>query len=314
MTIEAPSSDPTEQNTEDRISGAIQPRATGFSLSSVYDQIRGFVPTLQTNDIETYYKRTGEGLPLVFAHGAWTDHRMWEPQVKALADEYEVITYDVRGHGRTGESDEKRYTVDLFAADLRSLVEGLGLDRPVVCGLSLGGMIAQTYAVRYPEELRALVLADTAVSSRLTLSDTLQTLLFPKWAMTAMVRVLGPKRWVDIAFRLANLTRGEEWFGLDDHVRSYVRETMSAFSAEEYNKIFGAVYEYRMVDLGAIQVPTLVVNGEYESESVFRHTTTLERLIPDVRSRVIPDAGHTSNMENPSAFTEALVEFLERLG
>lgn len=271
------------------------------------------MPTLQTNDIETYYERAGDGTPIVFVHGAWTDRRMWAPQVEALADGYEVVTYDVRGHGRTGGSAEGRYTVELFATGLVALVERLDLDRPFVCGLSLGGMITQTYAVRYPEQLRALVLADTAVSARLTLSDTLQTLVFPKWAMTGTIGLLGPKRWADIAFWLAKLTRGESWFGREEHVQSYVRDTMSAFTAEEYNKIFGAVYDFRMVDLGAIRVPTLVLNGEFESESVFRHTSTLERLIPDVETRVIPDAGHTSNMENPRAFNDAIVTFLEQL-
>ena len=271
------------------------------------------MPTLQTNDVETWYERTGDGTPIVFVHGAWMDHRMWAPQVERLAENYEVVTYDIRGHGQTGGSAEERYTIELFAADLMALVDELGLDRPVICGLSLGGMIAQTYAVRYPSELRALVLADTAVSSRLTLSDTLQTILFPKGAMTATVRLLGPKRWVDVAFWLAKLTRGESWFGRDEHVQSYVRETMSAFTAEEYNKIFGAIYDFRTVDLGAIQVPTLVLNGEFESGSVFRHAATLERLVPDVETDVIPDAGHTSNMENPNRFNDAVLQFLEAL-
>lgn len=269
------------------------------------------MPTLETNDIKTYYERKGAGTPIVFIHGGWMDHRLWEPQLEAFVDEYEVITYDIRGHGRTGGSAEKRYTIELFAADLLALIEGLDLDRPIVCGLSLGGMIAQTYAARYPEKLRALILADTAVSARLTLSDTVQTLLFPKWAMTATVRLLGPKRWVDIAFRLATLTRGESWFGRDEHVQSYVRERMAAFTIEEYNKILGAIYDFRMVDLRAIQVPTLVLNGEFESDSVFRHAETLERRIPDVEAFVISDAGHTSNMENPDGFNEAIDRFLE---
>jgi pimeloyl-ACP methyl ester carboxylesterase len=120
-----------------------------------------------------------------------------------------VTTYDVREHSRTGGSDESRYTIELFGGDLQALVEGLCLDQPVVCGRLLGGMIAQTYAVRSPEGLRALVLTDTAVSSRLTRADILYTLLFPKCAMTATVRVLSPRRWVDVAFRLATLTRRE---------------------------------------------------------------------------------------------------------
>lgn len=130
------------------------------------------VPTVHTNDIETYYERHGEGRPIVFVHGGWADHRMWRPQIDQLSDGHETIVYDVRGHGRTGPSAEERYTVELFAADLNALVTVLDLDRPVVCGLSLGGMIAQTYAARY-DELRGLVLTITLAEAVLGLDRTI---------------------------------------------------------------------------------------------------------------------------------------------
>lgn len=266
--------------------------------------------TVQTNGIETHYERHGEGRPLVCVHGAWTDHRLWNPQIDALATDHEVIVYDVRGHGRTGPSAERRYTIELFAADLHALIRELGLERPIVCGLSLGGMIAQTYAVRYPRRLHALVLADTAVSTALTLRDKLTRVAFPGWAMRGTVRLLGPSRYVDVAYWLAKATRGESWFGRDERVRSYVRETMSSFEPTEFNKVFRAIYDFRRVDLAAIQVPTLMLNGEYESHSVFTHTAYVERTIPDVRTAVIPDAGHTSNMEAPEAFNRELLGFL----
>jgi pimeloyl-ACP methyl ester carboxylesterase len=127
------------------------------------------------------------------------------PQVEALSEDYRVIAYDLRGHGRTGPAVDRNYTIELLAADLRALIEMLDLERPVVCGLSLGGMVAQLYAVRYGG-LAGLVLAGTAASTRLTRWDRLQRLLFPRWSMTAAVRVLGPERCVDWAFRLARLT------------------------------------------------------------------------------------------------------------
>lgn len=269
-----------------------------------------FMPWAETNEIETYYQRYGEGQPLVCVHGAWTDHRLWDPQIEALSSDYEVIVYDLRGHGNTGPSAERRYTIALFAADLRALIEELGLDRPIVCGLSLGGMIAQTYAVRNSDRLRALVLADTAVSTALTLRDKLTRVAFPGWAMRGTVRLLRPSRYVDFAYWLATVTRGEDWFGRDENVRAYVRETMSSFETTEFNKVFRAIYDFRRVDLAAIQVPALVLNGEYESRSVFTHTAHMERLIPDVQTAVIPDAGHTSNMENPEAFNRELLGFL----
>jgi pimeloyl-ACP methyl ester carboxylesterase len=267
------------------------------------------VPRVRTNEIETYYESHGEGPPLVLVHGAWVDCRTWDPQVEALSEGYRVIAYDLRGHGRTGPSAERNYTIELLAADLRALVEALGLERPAVCGLSLGGMVAQLYAVRY-DELSALVLADTAVSTRLTRWDRLQRLLFPRWSMTGTVRLLGPERYVDWAFRLARLTRGVGWFGRDPAVRAYVRETMSAFDATTFNAVLDAIYGFRRTDLAAVDVPTLLLAGEFESRSVLEHAAYAERTIPDARSVVIPDAGHVANLENPEAFTAELRAFL----
>jgi pimeloyl-ACP methyl ester carboxylesterase len=190
------------------------------------------------------------------------------------------------------------------------MIEELELEEPIICGLSLGGMIAQTYAVRYRNRLRALILADTAVSTMLTLRGKLTRVAFPGWAMRGTVRLLGPSRYVDVAYWLAEATRGEDWFGRDENVRSYVRETMSSFDRTEFNNIFRAIYDFRRVNLAAIQAPTLVLNGEYESRSVFTHATHMERMIPDVQTAVIPDAGHTSNMENPEAFNREVLDFL----
>lgn len=111
--------------------------------------------------------------------------------------------------------------MELFATDLKALVdEGLGLDRPIICGLSLGGMIAQTYAVRYSDPLRVPVLADTAASAKLTLHDTLTRVAFPGWLMRGTVRVLDPSRYVDLAYWLAEVTRGKTGSGV---TRTYVR-------------------------------------------------------------------------------------------
>ncbi len=271
------------------------------------------MPTVETNGIETYYESRGEGEPIVLVHGGWADRRMWGPQVEALSEGSRVITYDVRGHGETGPSAEPRYTVDLFAADLGALVETLSLSRPVICGLSLGGMIAQSYAAR-SAELSALVLAGTPVSTRFTLRDRLQRLLFPNGAMTLSVRLLGPKRYANWAFWLARRLRGAGWFGRDETVQEYVRETMAGFDTREFTKVFGAVYDFGGTDLAAIGVPTLIVNGEDESGSVLDHAAHMERTIPDARSVVIPGAGHLVSMENPEAFTAECRRFLRTVG
>jgi non-heme chloroperoxidase len=266
-----------------------------------------------TNGMDHYYEERGSGDPLVLIHGAFVDSYMWEPQFTHFAQRYRVVRYDLRGHSRTGPSELETYTIEGFADDLMGLVNALDLENAVVCGLSLGGMIAQSFAIRETSKLKALILSDTAVSVSLTLSDKLQRyVLFPKWAMKFMIRSLSAKNFTRLSFWLAQVTRSREWFGQDEATANYVRDRMLHMSDSEYEKIYDAIYEFELLPLERIQAPTLVLNGEHESKSVYRHTEELLRRIPQAESAIVSGAGHTSNMENPSMFNQLVDEFLDR--
>ena len=268
---------------------------------------------VNVNGLDHYYEEAGRGDPLVFIHGAFVDSRQWDPQFAHFAKRYRVVRYDLRGHGQTGPSSLPAYTIDGLADDLTRLMDTLGLEPSILCGLSLGGMIAQSVAVRESVRLKALILADTAVSVSLTLSDKLQRyVLFPEWAMKLTIRSLSAKNFTRFSFWLAQKTRSTAWFGQDEATANYVRDCMLRMSDAEYEKIYGALYGFGLQPLERIGVPTLVLNGEHESKSVFRHTEELLRRIAHAESAIIPGAGHTSNMEKPALFTELVEEFLNR--
>lgn len=262
------------------------------------------MPSVLTNDITTCYEIHGQGEPLAFVHGAGASHDMWKPQVEHFSQEYHVITYDVRGHGQSQGSNTK-YSCELFADDLRTLLNDLEIDRPIVCGLSLGGMIAQEYAVKYPDGLRALVLADTAASSALSWSDRLQKLLFPKFAIKLLIRVLSRERYADFAF----------WFfkEMKPEAKEYLMSEHLKFDKEELLKVTDAIYDFRLLDLGTIKVPTLIVVGDLEREAVFAHAEKMHELIEDSVVARIHDAMHASNLENPEQFNRELETFFSRL-
>jgi pimeloyl-ACP methyl ester carboxylesterase len=271
------------------------------------------VPVARIEDTQTYYEVSGDGPPLVLLHGAFVDGRMWDPQFEHFANRYRVVRYDLRGHGRTGPSDRESYSIELFADDLKALLDLLGIERATVCGLSLGGMVGQSFAVKYPGALDALVLSDTAVSVSLTWTDRLQRyVLAPKWAMLLAIRLMSVRRFVEFSFWLSRVMRSEDWFGRDPAVRSYVEGAMLNLSTEEYLKIYDAIYDFGLLDLARIEAPTLILNGEHESKSTFRHAREMERLIPDTETKIIPRAGHVSNMENPEAFNAAVEDFVKR--
>jgi pimeloyl-ACP methyl ester carboxylesterase len=273
------------------------------------------MPTILVNDLDHYYEQHGEGPSLVFVHGAFVDSRMWDPQLKHFSTEYRVLRYDLRGHGRTGPSELKKYSIDTFADDLSDLLDALEIENPIVCGLSLGGMAAQAFAVQNPGRLKALVLADTAISVSLTLTDKLQRyVLFPKWAMLLTLKVMSASNFTRFSFWLARVTRSEQWVGRDKVTRNYIERCMVQMNSVEYRKVYEAIYDFKLLPLEKIECPTLVLNGEHESKSVFRHTEEILRLIPQARAKVVLGAGHTSNMENPIVFNDLVDDFLTRPG
>lgn len=270
------------------------------------------MPTVRANGVETYYERRGSGPPVVFVHGATLDHAQWDPQVEALADAYTTIAYDVRGHGRTGGSATTTYSMELFADDLEALLEALDVEKPVLCGLSTGGCIAQVYAARHPEALSGLVLADTFTPSLSGWGEWLQRSAALK-ATVPFVRLVGYERVERVLVWIQErLTAGA---GGDYEQIEQLRDEGPKMSTPEFAKVVRAVADFDeiAVDLSAISVPTLVLYGENEPPFVRRHAPILEAGIPDATVRIVPGAGHASNLDNPGFFTEALEAFLADL-
>ena len=262
------------------------------------------MPFIQTGNIQTYYEQHGEsGLTLVFVHGAGASHDMWKPQVEHFSRTYNVLTYDLRGHQQSDGSDDE-YTCELFANDLHLLIDRLGLQEPVVVGLSLGGMIAQEYAVKYQTNLRGLVLADTAVASALTLSDKILKAVYPKFMVKWTIRRMSDERYADWSLK---------YFEMDDEVREYLKREQLKLRKEELLKITDAIYSFKLLPLETIDVPTLVILGENERKAVFPHADKMVELVKNSRKVIIPGAGHASNLENPEAFNRELEDFLRGL-
>ena len=271
------------------------------------------MPKILVDDIEVYYEVHGQGQTLVFIHGAWMSSEMWEAQIEYFSDTHQVLAYDVRGHGRTGKSGIDKYSMELFAEDLRKLMDQLQIPRPIICGLSMGGMIAQAYAAKYPEDISALILSDTAVSTELTLNDKLvKYILAPKWMFILIVRLLGMKRYADFAFWYSRVTRSKEWAAGDEEILKFIKDEMTAFEMDEFNRIFAALYDFTLQDLTKITVPTLIINGQYESKSVFKHAEKMKELILDTTSVIIQGAGHVPSLEKPAEFNQVIEEFLDR--
>ena len=122
------------------------------------------MPTVHANGIDIWYERLGpaEGTPLVLTHGFAGPSAQWRPEILPLAEKRPVFLYDVRGHHRTTvPADPAEYSIPTFAADLRALLEAIGIERAHIGGVSMGGMITAQFAVDYAEVCESLVLCDT---------------------------------------------------------------------------------------------------------------------------------------------------------
>lgn len=262
------------------------------------------MPLIQTGSIKTYYEIHGQGPPIVFIHGAAASHDMWKPQVDYFSKTFTTITYDIRGHQQS-EGAEGDYSFGMFNDDLNELIRALDVGEPVLCGLSLGGMIAQSYAVQYGDDLRGLVLADTAISSAMTISDKVTKAMYPprlvKWTMRRMT----PEKYADWSFKFFK--------GINQEVVEYLKKEQLKMSYEELIKIVDVVYRFKQLPLETIRVPTLVMLGENERKAVFPHADKMVELIPNSKKVLVPNAGHMSNLENPEFFNRELEDFLRGL-
>ncbi len=124
------------------------------------------MPIARVNGVGLYYEVRGSGPPLVLVHGFACGIRSWDPQVRALAARYRVITYDVRGHGISeAPRDPAAYSQPTSVEDLRALLAHLRIRRAAVGGLSMGGNIALNLALTHPAMVTTLIVADTGAGS-----------------------------------------------------------------------------------------------------------------------------------------------------
>ena len=267
------------------------------------------MPTVHTNGVETYYERRGEGPPVVFVHGAIVDHGQWLPQLEALSDAYTTVAYDVRGHGRTGGSAVGRYSLELFVEDLDALLTALELDRPVLCGLSLGGCIAQLYAATYPDRISGLVLADTFTSGDWRWPECLQWGVLR--ATIPLTRLVGYQRVERAMVWFQERLRGTETSG--DYAKvEQLRERGPRMSTDEFAKVIRTLLDvpHTTFELSNVAVPTLIVYGEHEMGFVKRHAAKMAAAVPTATVVEVPGGAHVSNLDEPDFVTAELRRFL----
>lgn len=224
--------------------------------------------------------------------------------METFSDTYTAIAYDLRGHGKTTNPQHAPYSIDLLAEDLHAFITEMGLERPVLCGVSMGGMIAQVYASRYPNQLSSLVLADTFSPAFLGRRDRIERSSLVN-TMAGLIRLVGYNRAKGLIL----------WFGRKlerDQTTSLRPDAFPDMGTVDAVNALKAVASFHTTDinLSSITAPTLILYGEHETSIISRHAPTLSAQIPDSTVQEVPDAGHASPWDNPEFFNSTIQTFL----
>ena len=272
------------------------------------------MPTVRTNGIQTYYEEYGEGPPIVFLHGATSDHRLWAEQARPLASEYRIIAYDLRGHGRTGGSERASYTRELYADDLDAFITALDLDQPAICGLSMGGMVAQAYAAKFPKTISALCTLGAETPEIFSRGEWFEREILPQ-LIEGLSPIVGGDRLFSVLDWIYERKYGEEAIGdieKAERIQQAHSEEFPEIQDEEFEKVENMLklYHSMEIDHSSIAVPSLLMYGGRERETAARHAKYMAKAIPDAEARGIPNAGHNSHVDNPEFIIESLRELL----
>lgn len=269
---------------------------------------------LELADGTIHYETSGTGPPLVFVHGGWMNGRAWEPQVEHFADDYRVVTLDVRGHGDTGATEPEQYSIGLFTDDLEALLSELEIEQPILCGLSLGSMVVQEYVARHPDDAAGAILGGAVRSMPpVDLPQGMKAFWSPLPAMSASLSVSGSKGTFRSMLQSIQATTGERWLSVDPETRAAAIEDVGDIPSAEFRKIFGALYRYEPPELTGLETPTLVVHGEQEAPLVKRQGRQIAAAVADGDRLELADSGHLVNQDRPRAFNSAAADFLAAL-
>ena len=257
------------------------------------------MPTFDRDGVPIHYEVHGprendSNMPaILLSHGYGATCRMWDGQVAAFADRYRLVLWDMRGHGQSGDpSDPALYSHALTVGDMAAVLDACGIERAIIGGLSLGGVMSLAFHLGYPERVRALMLFDTGPGFRNPEARR-------QWNERAEARArdLEEKGLRNLAGGAeARLGRHRSAQGLAGAARGMLTMTDGA--------LIGSLLQ--------IAVPTLVLVGA-DDQHFLAAADYMAAKIPGAQKAVIPNAGHAANLDQPLAFNRAVADFLSEL-
>ena len=262
------------------------------------------MPQAKVDGVDFYYEEAGTGEPLILIRGLGSNADHWHPQVVAFSPHFRVVTFDNRGIGRSGKPDV-RYSISMMADDAVGILDGIGISGAHVLGLSMGGMIAQNIAIRYPEKVNALVLActhcggDHAIRAREEVRKNFADFIYNgslEAGQNAVKSLFAEKTFTEAPEIFHRYQEVSRKFPPD---LDTLRRQWDAIAAHD-------TWE----DLPQIQAPTLILTGSEDAVIPAENSNLLAERIPNAQLKIFKGGGHQFLIEQADAFNRAVLDFL----
>ena len=253
------------------------------------------MPKINRDGVDIFYEVHGSGPPLVLTHGYSSTSAMWQGQIAALSKNHQLVLWDMRGHGQSDyPGDPAAYSEALTVGDIAALLDEVGADKAIVGGLSLGGYMSLAFHRSHPDRVRALLIIDTGPGFK---KDS--------------AREAWNRRARDTGDRFER--EGLEVLKSASRERSGVTHRDASGLARAARGMLTQRDAGVIESLPNIKVPALVVVGA-DDTPFLAASDYMAAKIPGATKVVIPAAGHAVNIDQPQAFIDAVLPFLDRLG
>jgi len=264
------------------------------------------MPTIRVNEATLYYEEQGSGPEtIVFSHGLLWSCRMFDAQVALLKEHYRCVSFDFRGQGQS-EVTSSGYDMETLAEDAAELIQQLGCAPCHFAGLSMGGFIGLRLAARHPELIRSLILLETSADPE------------PVENVAKYRQLVFVARWLGLGLvtgRVMPIMFGQTFLNSQERAqeRREWQQRMAANHRIGVTRATTGVITRKSVydEIDKIQAPTLIIVGDEDVAVPLIHSQRMHERIVGSQLEIIPHAGHTSTVEEPTAVNAAISRFLE---
>jgi 3-oxoadipate enol-lactonase len=265
--------------------------------------------TAKVDDINIYYEIHGEGEPLVLIYGYSGHSRLWYRQIPVLSKKYRVIAFDNRGAGRSDKPNIP-YTMSTMAKDIAGLLDVIGIDAAHIFGISMGGMIAQHFALDYPQKVISLILGCTFCGGVHSIQSEPESTaaLFDFERLSKMTPEEVTRQAMPFLYSREFIEKNPDI--IEERVAKQLEYPTPGHGAMRQA---GAIMGHDTYDLlPKIKLPTLVITGDNDRLIPVENSRILASRIPEAEMVILKGAGHEFFIEDAEEVNKTILDFLGR--